>query len=147
MLPLFGFILLAQAVPSPEEAGKGVGLLERLIQGGVPLICLAIAVAAVISSIYQYRANAALEAKYRDDLEARAKQTSADADRRLAEAKTEAKERAVEVEKLQDKLRAEMKESDVTLAAATRMIEKAVDMMAQVRDLMTRIERKLDGKA
>ena len=140
MVPLFGFILAQVAPGNPPSPEQGVGLLKTIIAGGVPLICAVVAVVAALAAVYQYRANATLEAKYRDDLEARAKQTAADAEKRLTEAKAEAKERAAEVEKLQDKLRAEIKESDVTLAAATRMIEKAADVLG-------RVERKLDGKA
>lgn len=128
------FHLLAQTA---VEADKGLGLLKTVLAGGVPLICLVIAVAAVGAAIYQYRSNAKLEESYRSDLDARAKKAEADADKRLTEAKAEAKLHAGEIEKLNDKLRNEAKDQDVTIAAATRMLERCAEVMG-------RVERKLD---
>lgn len=127
-------LLLAQDGVDPD---KTVGTLERIIDGGVPLICLAVAVVAVIGAVMQYRKNAELETKYREDLENRAKQEKEDAEKRLAEAKQDAKDRAQEVDKLmRERLSAE-KESDATLAHAVRVIEHCAK-------LMERLERKLE---
>jgi uncharacterized protein HemX len=126
-------LLLAQDAPDAE---KTVGTIERVIAGGVPLICLVVAVAAVVAAVLQYKKNADLETKYREDLENRAKVTVSDAEKRLTDAKNDAKERAVEVDRLmRERLTAE-KESDATLAQAVRIIEANTK-------LMERIERKL----
>jgi len=122
-----------QALPDPE---KTIGWGERVIAGGVPLICLMVAVIAVIAAVFQYKKNADLEASYRADLDARAKKAEADSDKRLAEAKVEAKERAQEIDKLQRERLASEKESDTTLAAAVRMVERCTDVLV-------RVERKL----
>jgi hypothetical protein len=128
------FWILAQTPPvTPDQA---VGLLERLTRGGVPLICLAVAALAVVAAVLQYRANAALEQKYREDLEQRAKKSSEDADKRLAEAKQDAKDRAAEVDKLMRERMAAEKESDATLAQAVRVIETNTK-------LLERVEKKL----
>lgn len=126
------WLLLAQST-DPE---KHIGSLERVIAGGVPLICLVVAVAAVVAAVLQYKKNAELEAKYREDLENRAKVTVADAEKRLSDTKHEAKERAVEVDKLMRERMAAEKESDATLAHAVRIIEANTK-------LMERFERKL----
>ena len=134
------FLLLAQA--TPETAEKGVGLLERLIAGGVPLICLAVAAIAVIAAVWQYRKNATLEESFRTELDARAKKAETDGDKRLADAKNEARERAVEVDKLQRERFAGEKESDATLAQAVRVIEQNTRMLEDVKRGLERLERK-----
>jgi len=122
--------ILAQTPPvDPEQA---VGLLERLTKGGVPLICLAVALAAVIGIVLQYRKNAALEQKYREDLEDRANQSAENAEKRLAEAKQDAKDRAAEVDKLMRENMALQKESDTTLAQAVRIIETNTKILERV---------------
>jgi hypothetical protein len=123
------WLTLAQV---PEDADKSVGLLERVIAGGVPLICLVVAVIAVIAAVLQYRKNADLEASYRADLDARAKKADADAEKRLADAKTEAdKARDREMGMMKERLASE-KESDATLAAAVRMIDKCAGVLERV---------------
>ena len=130
------FILhLAQSAPNPEET---IGTLERVLKGGVPLICLVIAVLACIAAVLQYKKNHKLEVDYRNDLANRAKQEKLDAEKRLEEAKREAKERAVEVDKLMRERLAAEKESDATLAHAVHIIEANAK-------LMERLERKLEG--
>lgn len=128
-------LILAQSSPDPE---KTIGWLERLIQGGVPLICLAIAVIAVVGLVWQYRKNADLEATYRADLERRAKAEKEDAEKRLAEQKVEAEKHAAKAESLMRELRQAEKESDATLAQAVRAVETNTKMLE-------RIERKLGG--
>jgi hypothetical protein len=129
------WLLLAQDGADPEQT---VGLLERIIGGGVPLICLAIAVVAIVAAVVQYRKNADLEANYRKDLENRAEQEKSDSAKRLAEAKQEAKDRAAEYDKLMRERLAAEKESDATLAHAVRVIEHCAK-------LMERLERKLES--
>lgn len=127
-------LLLAQAT-DPE---KTIGWMERLIAGGVPLICLAIAVIAVIGLVLQYRKNAELESAYRNDLDNRAKNEKTDAEKRLSEQKVEAQKHADKNEALmRERLTAE-KESDATLAQAVRVIEVNTKMLE-------RLERKLGG--
>jgi hypothetical protein len=127
------WLLLAQSLPDPD---KTIGWLEQLIAGGVPLICLAVAVVAAVAATHQYRKNADLETKYRGDLENRAKLAVSDAEKRLNEAKADAKERATEVDKLMRERLAAEKESDATLAQAVRVVEANTK-------LMERLERKL----
>jgi regulator of protease activity HflC (stomatin/prohibitin superfamily) len=89
-----------------------------------------------LAAAFQYKKNADLEASYRADLDARAKKAEADAEKRMADAKAEAdKIRDREMTLMKDRLSAE-KESDATLAAAVRMIDKC-------GTVMERVERKL----
>jgi len=126
-------LLLADADPE-----KTVGLLERILAGGVPLICLCVAVACAIAAVLQYKKNHKLELDYRGDLANRAKQEKADSEKRLGDAKTEAKERAIEVDKLMRERLAAEKDSDATLAHAVRIIEANAKLMG-------RLERKLES--
>jgi len=66
------FLVLAQ--DPVETAAKTIPLLEQVIAGGVPLICLAIAVIAGLLSFWQMRKNNALEREYRKDIEKQADQ-------------------------------------------------------------------------
>lgn len=128
---------------------KVIGWGERLIQGGVPLICIAVAAAAVAGLVIQLKRNAKLEADYRADLDNRAKKAEGDAEKRLTEAKNESKERASEVDKFhRERLQAE-KEGDQTLAQAVRVIEantaklERIDKLEQVLErLVDRLERR-----
>lgn len=130
------WLLLAQSAEVNPD--KTIGWLERLINGGVPLICLAIAVIFGGIAFWLYKKNVKLELDYRTDLLNRAKQEKVDADKRLAEAKDEAKERAAEYDKLMRERLAAEKDSDATLAHAVRVIEHCAK-------LMERIERKLES--
>jgi len=127
-------LFLAQSA-DPEVT---VGTLERILAGGVPLICLAIAVIFGAAGVLQYKKNHQLELDYRTDLLKRAKQEKEDAAARLTDAKTEAKDRAAEVEKLMRERMAAEKESDATLAHAVHVIEANAKLMA-------RLERKLES--
>jgi len=127
-------MLLAQA----SEPDKAIGWLERILQGGVPLICLAAAAVFGVAAVVIYKKKMELEVAYRDDLAERAKQEKVDADKRLTDAKQDAKDRAVEVDKLMRERLASEKESDATLAHAVHVIE------ANAR-LMERLERKLES--
>jgi hypothetical protein len=62
------FLLLAQD-KAVDTAAKTIPLLERVIAGGVPLICLAVAVLCGILAFWQMRKNNALEKSYREDIE------------------------------------------------------------------------------
>ena len=126
-------LLLAEADPE-----KTIGTIERVLAGGVPLICLVIAVAAVIGAVLMFKKNMTTELTYRNDLLERAKQEKLDADKRLTDAKSEAKDRAIEVDKLmRERMKAE-KESDATLAHAVHIIEANTKVMG-------RLERKLES--
>lgn len=50
------FLLLAQE-STVKTAGETVTVLERVIQGGVPLICLAVAAVFLVLAIWQWRKN------------------------------------------------------------------------------------------
>lgn len=129
------FLLLAQESIDPD---KTIGWLERLLKGGVPLICLAIAVVMAVAAFLIYKKKLELELIYRNDLANRAKKAEDDSERRLDEAKREAKERAVEIDKLMRERLASEKESDATLAHAVHVIEANAK-------LMERLERKLES--
>ena len=128
-------MLLAQESIDPD---KTIGWLERLLKGGVPLICLAIAVVMAVAAFLIYKKKLELELIYRNDLANRAKKAEDDSERRLDEAKREAKERAVEIDKLMCERLASEKESDATLAHAVHVIEANAK-------LMERLERKLES--
>jgi hypothetical protein len=127
-------LLLAQAA----ETEKAIGWFERIIQGGVPLICLCLAGVFGVAAVLVYKKKMELEITYRNDLAERAKQEKEDANKRLADAKQDAKDRAVEVDKLMRERLASEKESDATLGHAVHVIE------ANTR-LMERLERKLES--
>ena len=129
------WILLAQDSVDPE---KTIGWLQTIINGGVPLICLAIAAVAFYVAWSQHAKNVALEIAYRDDLAKRAKQEKVDAEKRLADAKQDAKDRAAEIDKLMRERMAAEKESDATLAHAVHIIEASTSMM-------DRLGRKLES--
>lgn len=135
------FLLAEEPTVSPEQA---VGLLERLTKGGVPLICLAVAVVACAAAwwalkkwIKSEREKADLEKTYRLALEAQAKQDKVDAAAQLAEAKREAEARRQENEKLFRERMAVEKESAETLAHAVQMVEAC-------GRTLERVERRLD---
>lgn len=126
-------LLLAEADPE-----KTIGTIERVLAGGVPLICLVIAVAAVIGAVLMFKKNMTTELTYRNDLLNRAKQEKIDAEKRLEDSKQDAKERAQEVDKLMRERMAAEKESDATLAHAVHIIEANAKVME-------RLERKLES--
>jgi len=128
-------LLLADGQTDPNKA---IGWLERLIQGGVPLICLAIALIAGIAWVYQFRKNSALELEYREDLAERAEEAHKETERRLTAQREESEKHASKSEALmRERLQAE-KESDATLAHAVRVIEANTKALE-------RLERKLEG--
>ena len=129
------WLLLAQGKVDPD---KTVGTLQTILDGGVPLICLVAALVFGAAAFLMYKKNMALEVAYRDDLATRAKQEKLDADKRLVDAKQDAKDRAQEIDKLmRERMKAE-KESDATLAHAVHIIEANAKVME-------RLERKLEG--
>lgn len=127
-------LLLAQSA----EPEKAIGWLQTIINGGVPLICLAAAAVFGYVAWSQHKKNVDLELTYRNDLAERAKQEKADAEKRLAEAKQDAKDRAAEIDKLMRERLASEKESDATLAHAVHVIDATAK-------LMERLERKLES--
>lgn len=135
-------LILAQSVPTPDEA---IGWAERMNKGGVPVIALCVAIASVLAVVFLFKKllekeeeNTLLEATYRKDLEDRHKQALADAERRVSEAKQEAKDRAAEIDKLMRERMAAEKESDAIFAQAIRVLDANTK-------LLERVERFLDG--
>jgi len=127
------WLLLAQDV-QPDQA---IGWLQTILDGGVPLICLAAAGIFGYAAYVQSKKNMQLELDYRNDLAERAKQEKVDSDKRLVDSKQDAKDRAVEVDKLmRERMKAE-KDSDATLAHAVHIIEANAK-------LMERLERKME---
>jgi hypothetical protein len=130
------WLLLAQEQAANPE--KAIGWLQTIINGGVPLICLAAAAVFGYVAWSQHKKNMQLEIDYRNDLAERAKQEKVDADQRLADAKQDAKDRAAEVDKLMRERMAAEKESDATLAHAVHIIEANTKVM-------DRLERKSES--
>lgn len=137
-------VLLAQHDPTAPTPEAAIGWAERMSKGGVPVICLCVAIASVVLMLLVLRSRLAKEAEltdlertYRKDLEARAKDEKADAERRLAEAKTEAKERAVELDKIRREQMAGDRENAEGLAHAVQMIEAC-------GKTLERVDRRLD---
>lgn len=128
------WLLLAQSA----DPDKAIGWLQTILDGGVPLICLAVAAVALYVAYLQHKKNLDLELAYRTDLANRAKQEKERADKRLEETKREAKERAAEVDKLMRERLAAEKESDATLAHAVHIIEANAK-------IMERLERKMES--
>lgn len=136
--------LLAQSVPpTPDEA---VGLAERMSKGGVPVIALCVAIAAVVGLLFLFKKLLEkseefkeLEKHYRKTIEDKAAVDKVDYEKRLAEAKGEAKERASEIDKLMRERMQSEKESDATLAQAIRVLDANTKVLE-------RVERHLDGK-
>ena len=139
---MFDLLLAQTATPDPD---KSVGTLERLISGGVPLICLAIAAVMGVLAYWQMRLRmesekekSELEKVYREKAEVREKQLSLDADKRLSDTKLDAdKARDREMGMMKEQMSAQ-KESDATLAQAVRVIEAN-------SKLLERLDRKLGG--
>jgi len=129
------WMLLAEGTTDPAKA---IGWLQTILNGGVPLICLAAAAVFGVAAFLMYKKNMALEIAYRDDLAERAKQEKTDAEKRLTDAKQDAKDRAAEVDKLMRERMAAEKESDATLAHAVHIIEANAKVM-------DRLERKLES--
>lgn len=140
---MFDIVLILADGASPDTA---IGWAERLNKGGVPVIALVVAIAAVVGMLYLFKRlldeqkeRANLEQTYRKDLEGRHNQAIADAEKRLEAAKGEAKERAAEVKELMRERMAAEKESDATLAQAVRVIEANTK-------ILERSERYLDRR-
>ena len=135
-------MLLAQSTPTPDEA---IGWAERMSKGGVPVISLCVAIAAVVALMFMFKKLLEksgefqdLEKGYRKTIEDKAAVDKVDYEKRLVDAKVEAKERAVEVDKLQRERFATEKESDATLAQAIRVLDANTKVLE-------RVERQLNG--
>lgn len=136
-------MLLAQsAPPTPDEA---IGWAERMSKGGVPVISLCVAIAAVVALMFMFKKLLEksgefqdLEKGYRKTIEDKAAVERVDYEKRLADAKLEAKERATEIDRLmRERMQAE-KESDATLAQAIRVLDANTKVLE-------RVERQLNG--
>ena len=150
-------LLLAQGVPTPDEAA---GLSERLTKGGVSVIALFFAIGAVVGMILLFRKLLEkseefkeLEKGYRKTIEDKATVDKTDYEKRLTEAKVEAKERAVEIDKLMRERMVADRESDATLAKAilalegnTKQLEKNERLLEEVRQIMGRVNLSLDRR-
>ena len=135
-------MLLAQSTPTPDEA---IGWAERMSKGGVPVISLCVAIAAVVALMFMFKKLLEksgefqdLEKGYRKTIEDKAAVDKVDYEKRLVDAKVEARERAVEVDKLQRERFASEKESDATLAQAIRVLDANTKVLE-------RVERQLNG--
>lgn len=153
------WLLLAQDSPlvTPD---KGIEWAEKMTRGGVAVICLCVAIAAVVGAVFLFKKllaerdlRAKLEEDYRKDLENRSKVALADAERRVAEAKAEAKERAAEVDRLMRERMAVEKESDATLAKAilalegnTRTLQGVERLLEDNRQVLARNVAALDRR-
>jgi hypothetical protein len=141
----FMTLLLAQAPPiTPDE---GVGLAERMTKGGVPVIALCVAIAATIGVVYLFQKLLAkseefkeLERHYRKTIEDKATVDKVDYEKRLVDAKGEAKERASEIDKLMRERMASDRESDATLAKAVLALEGNTKQLDQVGKLLEEIK-------
>lgn len=134
-------LVLAQ---SAADAHQGVGLLERIAAGGVPLICLVIAAVSTVGTIYQYRRNVVLEQRYSDSLAKMLLEQKDEAARRLAEAKAEAKTASDKVESLMRERAQVERESDATLAAAVRTLERVAAVVERCERALERCERSFE---
>lgn len=67
------FLVLAQG--DPEKAEATIDVLERVIQGGVPLICLSVAVVMGVALVHQYRVNNKLNEDFRVKIESLLRET------------------------------------------------------------------------
>lgn len=139
---IIAFLLAEGNGPGPDDA---IGWAEKMTRGGVPVIALVVAIAAVVGLIIVFNKLLAksdefkeLEKGYRNSIEEKAKQDRIDAENRLKEAKLEADKRADrEMSLMKERLVAE-KESDATLAQAVHVIERVIVAVEKV-------ERKLDN--
>lgn len=140
-------MLLAQATEAgPITPDQAVGISERLSKGGVPVISLFFAIGAVIGMCFLFKKLLdksdefkELEKHYRKTIEDKAAVDKVDYEKRLLDAKTEAKERAVEIDRLMRERMQSEKESDATLAQAIRVLDANTKVLE-------RVERHLDGK-
>lgn len=136
------FLLAEGNGASPDEA---INWAERASKGGVAVVCLFVAIAAVSGLIFVFKKLLDkseefkdLEKGYRGSIETKAAQDKTDAENRLKEAKLEAEKRADrEMSLMKERLAAE-KESDATLAQAVHVIERVISTVEKV-------ERKLDN--
>ena len=145
-------LLLAQTgTPSPDEA---IGWAERMNKGGVPVIALVVAIAAVVGLIFMFRKLldkadqfTDLEKGYRASIEEKARQDRIDAENRLKDADAKAEKRSErELAMMKERLVAE-KEGDATLAQAVHVIERVIQTMDKVdhkMDAVDGLNRKLD---
>jgi hypothetical protein len=148
------FLLAEGNGGSPDEA---IGWAEKMTKGGVPVIALVVAIAAVVALIFIFRKLLdkseefkELEKGYRASIESKASQDRADGENRLKEAKLEADKRADrEMSLMKERLAAE-KESDATLAQAVHVIERVIQGLEKVERKLDSVEalaRKLDELA
>lgn len=148
---LIAFILAEISSPGPDDA---ISWAEKLTKGGVPVICLVVAIAAVVGLILVFRMLLTksdefkeLEKNYRKTIEDKAREDRADAENRLKEAKLEASQRADrEMALMKERLVAE-KEGDATLAQAVHVIERNIESVESVEKKLDEIDhlvRKLD---
>lgn len=93
-----GYLFLAQE--QLDKAAQGLSLLERLQAGGVPLICLVLAVVLGAFAFWQLRRNNAFQARQLLAAEAREVKAKEDADAREKAAAEAGKTRMVEQEGL-----------------------------------------------
>lgn len=151
-LPFAPFLLLAQQpTPKPDEV---IGWAERISKGGVGVLSLLLAFAAVAAMVYLFfkliakaETFSELEKTYRATIEEKAKQDKADAEQRLKDAKEEAaKRREEDRAAAKERLEAE-KESDAQVAHGVMALENCTKILEKVDKKLDQgegVSRKLD---
>lgn len=130
-------LLLAQDGATVETAEKTVGILERILQGGVPLICLAVAVIFGVVAFWIYRQNVKLT---KDAIKREGEIAKQQAER---EAKVQADRAALEKdyrEKVEALLREMLERGEDSQQVITGNTEAVKDMTQGLQQLTTRIE-------
>ena len=130
------YLLLAQD-STVETAGKTVTVLERLIAGGVPLICLGVAVIFGLACFYLYRQNQRLQ---RDQLK---READVQKERLERERDAQAERAALEKdyrEKVEALLREMLDRGEDAQEVITSNTAMGQDMTQSLQQLTTRIE-------
>ncbi len=135
-------LLLAQSV---EKAEKGVGLLQTILAGGVPLICLCVAVLMGGFALYQMRRNNTLEREYRETVQLDAAARLAGTEKLLREQidrDREANEIVTATIQAVEGFSHSLKEQQASCEATKRVCE---EMVTQMRNLEETVRRFRDG--
>jgi len=151
---MFWIMLAQEGAPKPDEA---IGWAERMSKGGVPVICLTVAIAAVVGLVIVFKMllNKSdkftdLEKTYRENIENDRKQDKIDYENRLKAAEAAADKREQEkMAMMKERLQAE-KESDATLAQAIHVIEadtKLADKVDKKLDVIDDLKRQVADMA
>lgn len=139
-----GIYLFFAQEPDLDKVEQGLGLLERIQAGGVPLIALIVAVACGAFAYWQLRRNNELQAARVAEAEAREKAQKAE-----AKAREEAQEAATKIRLAeQESLLREMLDRDREAQEGTLAMAKALegltaasqDIRREVGDVLRRLD-------